>query len=229
VGKYLHVIQGSKALPTGFTIEKGFMDLAMPKFFAMKGCRVSKFTLNGNVDQIVTGSADILAREMSIAAVSVAGVSAVTDAPVVSPYTSIQAGIYKDDVQISVCQTLTLNVDNGMKDENNIVLGSAYRQNLKPGTRKTDGNATFLFQDTTFYEAAVDGTKLKLAIKLADALGNSIEFLMPKVQLLPNNSSPKIANDGPLTIPANFEATPDSGLGTDIQVTIIGDEATIDY
>jgi hypothetical protein len=227
-GKHRHVIKGYTSLPTGFTIEKGFKDLATPKYFAMKGCRVNRFSLNGAIDAIVTGTVDIMAREMGISDTSVAGVSEVAAAPVSSSFTSIQAGIYKDGVQISVCQSLSLNIDNGMQ-EGSFVLGSNYRQNLKPGSRSVDGEATFLFQGTEFYEAAVKGDNLSLAIRMADDWDNSVEFLMPKIQLLPNNSSPKIASDGPLTIPANFQAVPDDDLGSDIQATIVSDETAINY
>ena len=228
-GKYKHVIKGSTSLPAGFTLEKGFLDLGVPKYFVYDGGRVSRFSMSANVDAIVSGSIDVMFRRaLPPAAATVSSGGAPADAPVVSAFTAVQAGIYRDGVKLSVCQSLSLSVDNGMQD-NSFVLGSTYRQNLKPGTRRTDGNASFLFQDTVFYDAAMAGTNLSMKVLLADNLDNSIEFLMPAIQLLPQDSSPKISSDGPLTIPANFEAVPNAALGSDIQVTIISDEATINY
>jgi hypothetical protein len=228
VGPYTHEIKGFTSLPVGFTLEKGFLDLTVPQYMALKGCRIAGMNINMGVDQIVSGSFDIMARESSTSGVTLSAEGVAIEAPDALPFTSVQAVLSKDGVAVSVCQSLSINLSNGLYGDTGFVIGSNYRANLKPGTREVTGNAVFLFDNMDFYNAAVAGTDMELEIVCTDASSHSVTILLPKVQLLPNNSSPKIANDGPLVIPANFEALKDDTEGTDIVITIVNDEASIE-
>ena len=229
---YTHVFKGSTdiKLPS-FTIEKGFLDLATVKYFAMHGSRIDKLSLDFGIDHIVKGALEFMAHDATLTGTSyVDGTNVVlVAAPANSGFTSVQASLLLNGVAVSVVRSINLNLSNALYGEAGFVLGKTVRQNLLAGTRMIEGAATFIFQDTTYYDAAVAGTEFALKILCTDAAGFSVEILLPRMQFLPNNPSPKIANDGPLEISANFEALPDATTGTDIQITIINDEATINY
>lgn len=232
-GYFKHVIKAAQTLPFGFTLEKGFLDLGTVKYYAMTGCKIDKWSIRAGVDKVVDGTFDIMSRTFAESGTSVTGTNAITVAPLTNSFTSVQMGIYDGTNVISVCQDLTLNFSNNFHD-NSFVLGSNFRQNLKPGTRMVDGNAQFLFSDATYYDKSISGTQVALRILAQDGGNNSIEFWMPNVQLLPRNTSPKIQNDGPLTINADFEALFDNtagtnNIGTDLQMTIVSTEATVNY
>jgi hypothetical protein len=225
-GLYTHVLAGSNALPTGFTLEKGFLDLTTPMYEVYKGCRVNTFNLNFGVDAMVGGAFSIEAREAALSSTSVTS-SSVVSQPDVSPITSVEAVLSKDGVQLATCTNLGLNFTNNLYVDNGFVLGSNYRVNLKPGDRDVDGSATFLFENSDFYDLAINGDIVDLQIVCTDSNSHSVTIDLDEVQLLPNDTSPKIENDGPLYVNANFESLKDSVTGTNITVTFVNDETVV--
>lgn len=228
---YTHVFKGNSTifLPS-YTIEKGFADLSPAKYFALKGCRVNTLSLNFGIDAIVSGTLELMAQDAIMSGTSVKGADTLSAAPLVKPFTSVQAAVYRAGSLVSVVRSATLNITNNLYGDSGFVLGDTKRQNLLAGMRAITGNATFIFQDTTYYDAAVAGTEMSMKFLCTDADSHSVEILLPLMQFLPNNPSPKIANDGPLEIQADFEALPElTTEQTDIKVTVISDEAAIDY
>lgn len=228
-GPYTHVFKGDVdiMLPS-FTVEKQFTDLETPKYNYYTGTRVNSINLNFGIDQIVSGSMDVMSKVATMSATSAADGLTVDPAPVARAFTAVEAALYLDGVQVSVIRSMTLAINNNLYGDTGFVLGEVARQNLLAGTRSVTGNATFLFQDTTYYEAAVAGTEFELKVVATDEAGHSVEILLPVMQFMPNSPSPKIANDGPLELQCDFEALPDlDTLETDIQITVINDEATI--
>lgn len=228
-GPYTHVFEGttSSVLPS-FSMEKGFTDLAAAKYQAYKGMRVGSASFQFNIDAMATASFEVMgqvAEDFSLTSLSNGHTP--TPAPLNRPFTSVQVGLYKDDVEIAVVTSLSLNVDNGLYGDTGFVLGSVYRQNLKAGRRSVGGSATFLFDTTDYYDLAMAGTTMELKILCTDANNYSVEFRMPTSQLLPNNTSPKIESDGPIQISADFESVYDSGLDSDIECTIINGDSDI--
>lgn len=228
-GQYLHTLVGttSSTLPS-FTIEKGFTDLSTPKYQVYTGNRVNSASINVNVDQIATVSFDLFSkRSQNFTASTVDG--SYTAAPTTYSFTSTQIQLWKDSALLGVATQASVTINNNLFGDTGFILGNAYRQNLKAGTRTVDGTASFIFNDTTIYDLARAGTLFQLRLIMRDEQGNQLEFNMPKVQLTPNGTSPKIDNDGPIAITANFESTKDSGIGSDIQMTVVTTEADIDY
>lgn len=224
-GPYTHTIKGATSLPQGFSLEKGFLDLATPEYFLFTGCRVNAMSLNFSVDQIVSGAFDILARAVTGSATS-ALVSTAADLTY-DPFTSVQVTLYEGSslVPIGTAQSLALTITNNLVDA--FVLGSNFRANLKPGQRNTRFSGVFLFNNTDLYDKALDGTDTKLQITCSDGT-YSVDFYMGNVDLLPSGSLPKISTDGPLVMPINGIAAKDDVEGTDIKITLVSPEATID-
>jgi hypothetical protein len=228
------VVKGGTSLPMGFNLEKGFLDAA--QYFAFYGCRVNRFDLNLATDRIVDAAFDIIMREArpasssSINAVVASGQASVQSpsAPTDPPYVSAQCAIYEGSslTLLGTARTLRLTIDNQLYADNGFVLGSNLRQNLKPGTRLTTFSGTFMFQDASLYNEAVNGTATKLRILMTSG-AYSHQFDLPAAQFLPNNTTPKIHDDGPLSIDCNGEANPDPSTGSDIKLTIITAEPDI--
>lgn len=226
---YRHVITGATSLPQGFTAEKGFLDLGTPQYIALMGCRVGGVSLQFNVDQMVSGNFDVLARQMKASSATSLCSPLVTPTDLAAdPFTSVQATIYEGSslVPLATASSLSLTINNSFRDTN-FVLGSLYRANLKPGSRMTRGGGTFLFDDVTLYNKAIDGTDTAIQIVVSNGT-HSFTFDIPNVDFLPNASTPKITDDGPLQITADWEAAKDAGIGSDVKLTIVSSEATID-
>jgi len=226
-GPYTHVLKGSTTttLPM-FTIVKSFTDVDNEfQHILFKGSRVSGMTLDLNVNDTAGGVFDILSREAT----------EFTDDPdfgapadmTSDPFTSVQVTVYEGSslIPLGTAQSLNLSVQNGM-DGQNLVLGSNFRANLKAGERDTRIRGTFLFNNTDLYNKAVNGTDTAVQIVASDGTYSHTIFL-PNVDLLPNQSTPKIQRPGGLTIPLEGVASKDVGQGTDIVWTIVSPESTI--
>jgi hypothetical protein len=227
-GPYIHIVKAATSLPTGFSIEKGFLDLGTPNYFAGLGGRVDSAEFNFAVNAVALATFNVMFREMTSSTTSIASGHGTPTDQTSDPFTSVQVTVYEGSslVVLATANRLRLQVQNQLKGDN-YVLGSNFRANLKPGSRITTFDGDFLFDSVSLYNKAVNGTATKLQISISNGT-YGIDFLLPAAKFIPNNSTPKISTDGPLNITLNGEGTYDSGQATDIKATITSPEATID-
>ena len=223
---YTHVIKGSVSLPTGFTLEKGFLDAAL--FLPFYGCRVAKATLDYNIDNIAGGVFELMAREEGALSGTSLNTGAAPNQPVERPFTSAQCQIYEGDslTLLGTGRELKLEVDNNFYGDRGYIIGDTLRQNLLPGDRVTQLGGKFMFKDGTLYNKAIGGTNTKARILSTNGT-YGVQFDLPLFQFLPMNTTPKAGDDGPIEIEAKGEALPDPFEGTDIVCTIKTNEAVI--
>jgi len=227
---HVHTIVGSPSLPTGFSVEKKFTDLASVQYVAILGCRVNSCDINFNIDSITAGSFDVMGREFtSPSGTSIFGGSPTVIDESVDPFTSVEIAIYEagSATQLGTARSLQMRIANNMYGDN-FVLGSNKRVNLKPGTRDVTFNGSFLFSDFYLYNKAINGTDTSIHI-IATHGAYSFAFLLDRVNLLPNNASPKISTPGPIDIALGGECLASTDGNTpDIEVQITTSEAAID-
>jgi hypothetical protein len=189
-------------------------------------------SLNFRVDAIPEGTFDIIARQFT-ATTSGSAFSNTPTIESVNPYTGAYIALYEagSNNPLGLCTDLSLTVDNAYRRRNGFILGSNLRQNLKPGTRTTDFTGKFMFQDLNLYNKAVNGTNTSIRIQATmpagDGRGYQHTFWLGTCQFTPNQSAPRVHDDGPLEITLHGEALPDEATGTDLQVTIITPESNI--
>jgi hypothetical protein len=224
---YQHDFAGSVALPTGFSLEKKFDDLEVAeKYVGLLGCRVNSIEVNFNVDQIVTGTADIMAREFTApSATSIFGSNPLTDMSS-DPFTAVQVYVYEagSATPLATAKSLRLRINNNLFGDN-FALGNNRRINLKPGVREIDIDGTFVFNDWTLYEKAINGTVTSIQAIVDDGT-YAFDFLFSNVNLLPNNSAPKVSTPGPIEIPMIAECLAVSPY-PDIHLVITSPETLI--
>jgi hypothetical protein len=223
---YTHVIKGGTTLPVGFTMEKGFTDAGV--YIPFYGGRINKAIIKFTQDQIVTGTFDALYQQQGAPSGSTIFTGATPVAPIDAPYVSAQCQVYEGTslTLLGIATDLTLTVENQLYAKNGFIIGSNFRQNLKPGDRITTCDGKFMFQNATLYNEAVNGTNTKLRIVASNGI-YTWQVDLPTFQFLPMKTTPTIHDEGPLEVTANGEANPDQGLGSDIQVTITTAEASI--
>jgi hypothetical protein len=228
--KYSHVLTASNTLAPGFTAEKGFLEgLSAADYQAWFGCRVNGMNMALNVNQMVSGSFDILARH------TVVGGSTSLCSPIVTPtdltadsFTSVQATVYEGSSLVPLATANAWNFAFGRNlRAGNYVLGSNYVANLKPGRRSVSGSGTFLFDSRTLYNKAIDGTDTAIQIVVSNGV-YSYTFDIPNVDFLPSNPAPTITSDGNIEISLGWTAAYAASIGAEIKCTIVSPEATID-
>lgn len=223
---YTHVIKGSVALPTGFTLQKGFLDQGL--YIPFYGNRVSRLSLDSNIDNMVAGSWELMSRQTGEPSQTSLNVAAEPTIPTTDPFTSAQFQVYEGAslALLGTCRQQQVMIDNNFYSERGYILGSSLRQNLKPGDRVTTMSGSFMFKDAELYRAAIRGDRTKYRV-LATNGTYSVQVDFPKFQLLPNGTTPKATDDGNIDISAQGEALFDTVEGTDVIVTIKSPEAVI--
>ena len=223
---YTHVIKGSTSLPAGFSLEKGFVDAGV--YIPFLGCRIARVGLNFNIDQIAAGTWEIMSRLCGDPQQASMNTGASPTRPTEKPFTGAQIQVYEGSslTLLGTARSLSTTIDNNFYGDRGFVLGSTTRNNLKPGDRITELSGTFQFKDQELYQAAVrgDGTAVRV---IAGNGVYSVQLDYPNFQFLPNNTTPKATDAGPIEITANGEGLPDSVTGTDVYVTIKTPEASI--
>lgn len=223
---YTHVLKGSVDIPEGFTIEKQFGDLGsgLKKYWAWLGCRVDGAAFNFNIDQVVGGSVDIMARQMSTPATDSLNTGSAPVRATQDPYTAVQAVITEGGTELAIVTSCSLTVRNNLDTRYRI--GSDLAISMSPRTRFTSGTLSVVFANTALYEKAVAHTGSSLSIVCTSG-ASSVTFLMPNIEFNLNGSVPKVNDDGGIELSFNFKAQKDDVEGTDIKVTIITPEAVI--
>lgn len=205
----LHVLTGGNtSFPAGFTLEKTFGGLPSTSKdnFQWKGCRIDSMDLDMGINQIPSGSFDVVARIFDSTTAAVA--SSVTAAPTEDPFTSSQIvvmeGTGTSHGAIGIATSASLRITNNY-NRDGYVLGSKYRAALRPGRFMVSGSMNLMFKNSTMFEKAINGTDSQIWFSFHSG-EHSIDFILPSVDFTPNGSVPKISTDGPIEIPVNFKA-----------------------
>jgi len=213
---YTHVVKGATAFPTGgLAIEVGFTE--NDHYFLFLGCRVNTFALDIPVDDIITATFGILARE------EVYGTSSkdsAVDLPTVQPYVSHEMTLYEaaglEEIAEVVAAAFTVNNN---ADEACDTAPSRFRYDIPPLTREVTGTLTLLFNSVDLYNKFMLETESVLRIKLLAANGYYSQFGFPKVKYVGGSPTPAVASAGPIQVEYPFRAIYDDDTDTDIIYT----------
>jgi len=207
---FKHVMQGGGSLPTGFTLEKGFsgLDSGAKGYFVWLGSRVDSMDLSGNINQIVGGTFDVACRQMLDPAAATVSSGGPFSAPTEDPFTSSQINVLEGSTLsvLGIATRFSLRVSNNFYRDRGFILGSNIRANLKPGRFSVSGDMEVMFKDTALFEKAIAGTSTVIAIYLQSGT-YSLDLYLPAAQFMPNNSVPKVPDDGPITYTVQFKGT----------------------
>jgi hypothetical protein len=213
-------------MPTGFSLEKGFagLDSGAKGFFSWLGCRVDSLGLGMNINQMMRGTWDVVAREMLDPATATIS-SSVTAAGTEDPFTSSQIAVLEGSTlaALGIARSANCSISNGYRRDSGYILGSNKRANLKPSRFTAVGDMELMFKNTTLYEKATARTASRLLFG-ATSGSFSLDLHLLSVKFNPVNSVPKVTDDGPLTIPVTFTAhKPSANVsieGTNYGVTV---------
>lgn len=223
---YTHVIKGSVSLPTGFTLEKQFNDIGV--FIPFYGNRVDKVSLNYGIDKMVDGVWSLMARQAGDPSDTSLNSGAAPTSATDAPFTSAQAQLYEGSslTLLGTGRQLTVDILNNYDGKKGLIIGDVYRQNLKPGTRRSSISGKFMFDSKSLYQEATQGRNTKFRI-LANNGVYSVQIDFPKFRFLPSGTTPKATDQANLEIDVRGEGLPETVSGTDVIVTTQSPEASI--
>lgn len=225
IGPYTHQIDGQSSLPVGFSIDKGFNDVA--QFFLYKGCKINRCTFNFPQEGFISAALDLTAREeVTSGTVLQAAPTEYSDDPLVSYEAALTEANYGSGLAaISICQAAQITIENSIKDDN-FVIGDARKATAPEGMRRITGQITVFFEDLVFYNKYVNGTVAQLKI-VATKGANSWTWFLPRIFYAGRAPTPVVANDRPIVLTLPFQAVRDATLSTDLRMTIINDVTVI--
>lgn len=228
VGSWCHILKAGSTDPGGLSIEKRFNDIT--KYLRYWGAKIDSLNLTFPQEGYITGNFNFLAKgEISdenaaadypggtygSSGVSISpAASFSTDEPFVGYSSVIQEG--NPLVNITKITQASLTISNNLNPDG-FVMSSRYRECITPGKRNVTGNVTMFFVNMDQYNKFLNETRTALRFFFQRGT-KSFDIFMPRVEF--TGESPKINDEGGLTLTIPFRALHDYNEGTDVKVTI---------
>lgn len=215
-GPYTHTIKRG-TLPAGLTIEKGFSDIS--QYFVYTGVKINSMDFTISNSGLVTGTLNVLGKDVSASGTSLGTPSSTTHTPIVHHEAAVNEGGASATV-LGITGTITNNLK---ADDYNV--GSRYRAALGEGKGDITGTVTFLFEDLTYFNKWLNETATSLDVAFTVS-GGSLVIDFPNVRYT-GQASPAIETDQGLVVAMNFRAIYDNTDLSDVVITVTNSEATI--
>lgn len=169
-----------------FTVRKHFQDMTPQQYHLYRGTAIEGFTLNAEIGQIVSGSFNLMSfgidPDTGIMEAGIGGETS-TAAPSTVPMNAVTnfRDFTLDGVPYSGCiSSMSLTLKNNIRAI--MCIGSLTAKDMRLGSIEITGNMEFYFNDPSIYNKFVKGTELDINFALQDALGNRLDFDLPRVK-----------------------------------------------
>lgn len=168
--------------PTPFFIERGHTDIS--EYFHYKGMYCNIWKLAFKDQAVVTGGYEFsgLSTESSQTPVAGSTLTPATTNPTFSTVTNIPE-IVIDGVQVVNCyvKEWDLEINNNLTPKTGV--GKLGACSINAHKFSVKGNITLYFEDSTMYDRLFNGTPFSFQWTMADNLGNTYKFILPKLKL----------------------------------------------
>jgi hypothetical protein len=214
-GPYTHTIKRGNLI-AGMTIEKGFTDLA--QYMVFTGCKPDKVSINVKSSGLITGSMDIIGKDVTVSGTSLGTPTAVAHVPFIESEAVAQEG-----GGAATLLNLDLNWSNALDPVD--VIGSRTIGSLMEGKGMCEGKITLLFDAITTFNKWLNETSSTLDCTFTTG-ASTLAFYMGAIKYF-GDAVPKIANEKGVVVDLAFSAYYDSTSATDLRITLVNTETTI--
>jgi len=198
-----------------FTLQRGFTDVGQYHWFP--GCVVNTWSLSIAPNAIVTSTFSVIGKTMETG--TSAHLTDATDKATNAPFDSFSGFIREGGTgsgdEIAVVTGLDLNLNNNIEALQ--VIGNNKAAGLADGRAIVDGTLTAFFVDSIMLNKFLNETESILNFQLQDDVGNTLEFLLPRIKY--SGSDVSVDSEAPVTLSMPFQALLDSGTGTTMRIT----------
>jgi len=208
-GTFTYVYKAGGILPSYIT-EIGYTDIG--KFFKYGGIVNSKIGMTINPTGVVNFTSDWMGAQETVGANSFDTGSPFDNTKISFNGSELAAADMKEGGDASsIIKNLSLNLDNQLDGDSFVLGGGGIRGGISPGVYQIGGTATTIFQDTTLYDKAKNGTESSIdaTFKKGDGAGTagneSIQLVTPELVFTPK--APGVPGPGGIT--ASFDFTGD--------------------
>lgn len=199
--------------PKYFSMEDRAADIGQYRLF--KGMAVSTFGVSIAPNQMVTGTFDMVGKDMTQSSSS-ATASPITAASANAPFDSYSGVISDGGSGIAIVTSLEFSLSNSLAPT--FVVGASTTPQLEYGRAVVEGTMTVYYEDATLINKFLNETESTIEVTVDDPTGSSdYTFLFPRVKY--NGASVPLANPQSRLITLPFVALYDSTEGTNIKLT----------
>jgi hypothetical protein len=200
-----------------FTLERKIEMGATDYYHRFEGTRFSGMSLSVAPEEFVTGSMKAMSAGHTVASTIVTGATYPTVVGVDGPP---MVGVDVSTLQISALTGIdflgmTFEVDNNLRMQRKI--GQLAARGIGYGRRQITGTLQCYFVDLTAYNLLMNDTVSSIVATVSDGT-NSFTFTFPRIRFT-GGEVPNGGNDQDFQLTLNWQATYDSTLATDMQVT----------
>lgn len=195
------------------TIERGYLDMAIPSYQRFSGMVVNSYKLDVPVNDVVKSTYSFMGTGQSIAS---SPLDATPTLPAdKAPMTHLSGTFLEGGSAVGNITAVTFTLANGYNE--NFVLGNSTPADMSYGYAQASGQLTVYFDSFAQYNKFINETETSLSWAINDGLGNSHTWSLPRVKF--NNMSIPVVNDQAIVATIPFVALYNSGTGTAVQVT----------
>ena len=197
-----------------FTIERLFGNLDVPEYHRYRGCEVNSFSISLAPDAIITGSFNLIGKDIDTPDTAIIAGATYNAATVSEPFDSFSGVINEGGSPIAIVTSLELSLENGLNPL--FVVGSDVTELPSIGKSRVSGTIGLFFQDSDMLSKFINETASSLNFTLVDVAGNEYDFTLPNIKY--TGGQPDVSGEGEITISMPFQALYDVTEGSNLTV-----------
>ena len=225
VKPFTHSIVRGSTIPAGISFLLRFNDIE--SLMLIRGNKLSNLTLNVDPSDLPLLNMNVVGKAFQILSENVFG----TPTSIAhTPYSHWEAVVKVDDVEQTSNQFENLSVVIENTIQGNFVVGSPIKGSITPGEGSVSGSFTYQYGSQQFAEKTVAGTETKLDFNWTYIGDNnhSVNIGIPKAKF-EGTPHPGVSSKDPVTDEKSFLGRLDSATGTDISVSVMNNQPTVEY
>jgi hypothetical protein len=193
------------------TFERYYEDILDKPYHRFTRVELDKLSLQISSNAVVTGKFSVVGGDHITAATAITSSSYSTESTT-DVFTSMSGVVKEGGNTNAYISELSIELDNGMEALYAVGNPVSFRSSIKRA--KVTGSATVYFEDNVMYEKFVNETESSLEVNLADAAGNALKILLPRVKY--SSGSPDVKGEGPISLTMKFDALADDTYDSEI-------------
>lgn len=194
-----------------YTIERYHADIA--KYLRSTGCNFNSMSLSIAPNSMVTGSFNIVGKDMTVSGTLLTGATYAADSTS-EPFDSFTGSITEGGSSIATVTSLEMSIENGI--EALYVVGSDSTLLPSVGKSTVSGTVTAYFEDSTLIDKFIAETSSSIVFVLTDLGGSSYTVTLPNVKY--NSGNPEVSGPGAVTVSLDFIALYDATTTSQIKI-----------
>ena len=171
-------------------VQKHIQDATTPHFLNFVGTRFNSLSLDFAVGEIITGTFDVMSKEVLSDTSQIAGatITPSTSTDVMSGAANLSNVRIDGSASTAFFRTLSMSLNNNLRAQD--AIANVQHVGLALGTLEVTGEVEMYFEDAAMLDRYINSTAFRMSFLATDSAGNGYLFSFPRIKLetgtLPN-------------------------------------------